>query len=355
MIDGKIFPPRQAGGFSKEIMTEAREKGELLSIWLNLSNICNLSCQYCFNSAGKPLPGEMDLDLLISTVRQLKALGGRTVTIPGSGEPLLDKNFWPLLEEINGLGMSTVLFTNGILLDEECAKKLYDRNVTVVLKINSFDEDVHDSLVGRKGHAKKVKHAIDILFKQGFNKTDPSRFSIANSIFTTNAGEIEAMYRWARENNIIPRISTLLEKGAGKECEHLNPTPEIKAEVYERLLEIDRQEFGYDWIPNPTYAGDKCEMLFYNLFIDPMGDIQPCIGITHTLGNMKTHTLEEIWTSDFIRRTRNIDASLAGDCKECYYHKSHSCYGCAGRRFIAADGDVEAVFKTTGCSGFIKA
>lgn len=59
--------------------------------------------------------------------------------MPGRGEPLGDPHFWQILDEANRRGLYVVVYTNGFFLNEEKVKRLRDADISLYVKVDSFD------------------------------------------------------------------------------------------------------------------------------------------------------------------------------------------------------------------------
>jgi len=336
----------QFGMFGLNEIRLARKKNKLLSLWINLSNVCNLECRYCFNSAGKRLDGELSFNELCNLVTDAYRLGCKKIVIVGSGEPLLDPNFKNIIEIINLYEMETVLFTNGITLNDSMCEFLLSHNVKICLKYHSINNSISDFLIGRNGSSAKINKALDMLINHKFHTFNS--LSLANQIFKQNLTSIPLVYRYCRNNNIIPRVSKILFKGKGKTCTDLYPSQEEVTWLFNELKKIDKEEYGLEWgnFNDNVYAGDQgCQLCYVNLFVDVFGNVQPCIGILDTLGNIKDISLKDLWNANCLK---HIDDNLTGECINCYNHKVYRCYGCAGRNYL----ENKSEFNSRTCGNF---
>ena len=102
------------------------------------------------------------------------------------------------------------------------------------------------------------------------------------------------------------------------------------------LLEIDEKEFSYTWPIQPPYAGDSCEKLLYNIYVNYFGQVSPCIGLDLPLGNIHHNSIKNILHSREMQKFRLIMKNIHGKCSKC--ERSGKCYGCRGTTF-ALTGD----------------
>lgn len=94
---------------------------------LELTNICNLDCDFCANRIMTRKKGMMDFDLakrIIREVRQTKFCDEITTNL--MGEPLLYKDISAILKYARELKQNIILITNGEKIDKEIAPRLFE-------------------------------------------------------------------------------------------------------------------------------------------------------------------------------------------------------------------------------------
>jgi len=315
--------------FHNSLVDDRKHPGphKLLSVSPFLGATCNLNCAYCYTDAGIPHKNELTPGDLKSIIDQGRALGAQTVVIAGTGEPLLDKNLMPFLQYIHNQGMTTVLYTNGTLVTPEIADRLYELDVSPLVKMNSLNEGVQDKLTRRRGSFKGIQRALRIFMERGFNKAEPTRLGIESVICKPNLSEIPEIFRWARRNNIYPHIEMMIHSGrAVHNANELDISIDEAREIFTTLSEIDRTEFGYSWIPKPPYVAGDCDMVYRNIVVDSHGNIKPCFGFVDVVGNVRETTLAKALKSPLLKKLRRLDATIQGACSTCALKST--CYGC---------------------------
>ncbi len=86
-------------------------------IW-NLVRRCNLACQHCYSiSADVDFAGELTTAEISATMDDLKRFGVPVLILSG-GEPLLQRDIFPIAHRAKALGFYVGLSTNGTLIDE---------------------------------------------------------------------------------------------------------------------------------------------------------------------------------------------------------------------------------------------
>ncbi len=388
MSNKRIVKPDLA--IQKDVGTKASDGTTLKNIWLELPGYCNLACSYCYAEGGKPKDIENLLSWsdYVSILEQAKAMGVEDIGIPGAGEPLLPKNrdlTFRVLEKCRDLGFYVTLFTTGEWIDEEIADRLYDLPVEIMIKGNSLNPEVQDAFVsdpkrGRSitGYGQKRNEALKLLMSKGFNDEErckkkygrKSRMALVTSIMTssgegpTNYEDMSELLRYARENNIIFDVDSVLKRGRGATCDLCEEDQRLKSKLQE-LQKIDREEYGNKWELSQSYIGTVCDRFSYHMYINQYGDIRPCIGAMDVkLGNIRKTTLEQAWNMPEMKIIRSrIYRGKCGD--ECANFSEideertaeagttkYKCNSCLGRRTYDLTNKSlleEGCVKTIGC------
>lgn len=354
----------------KDVGTKTSDGTILKNIWLELPGYCNLACAYCYAEGGKPknIENLLSWNNYVSILKQAKDMGVEDIGIPGAGEPLLPRNrdlTFKVLEKCKDLGFYVTLFTTGEWIDERIAERLYDLPVELMIKGNSLKPEVQDRFVsdptrGRnvKGYGQRRNKALELLMKKGFNNEKKcmekygrkSRMALVTSIMTscgegpTNYEEMDNLLKYARENNIIFDVDSVLKRGRGATCDLCEEDQRLKTKLQE-LQKIDREKYGNKWELSQSYIATVCDRFSYHMYINQYGDIRPCIGAMDvTLGNIKETTLNKAWNSKEMQiiRSRNYKGKCGDECanfNEIDEEKTkiagtpkYKCNSCLGRR-----------------------
>jgi MoaA/NifB/PqqE/SkfB family radical SAM enzyme len=326
--DLKPIPEIKGLDFTKKEKQAALKNNRMLLLNLLTEMACNYDCPYCFtrnttDKTRKPL----SIKDYKNVFKEAKDLGTRSVWWIGAGEPLLYPKIWELLDLINDYELTPLLFTNGSLLTKNNCKQLMNKNVSLYVKYNSFDDKTQDFLVGNiKGASTSIKTGINNLIDIGYNKYNPSRLAIQSVITQRNIKYLPDLYRWARKNEIIPFFEIIVYTGfpVNEVTKALDIDARQMKAIFEKLLEVDQKEFGYTWMPTPPYVGRQCDKYYYSLTLNPYGDIMSCAAAMHKIGNVKEKALDIMWNDPFIKKLKNVKEKVKGKCKACKL----DCSGC---------------------------
>lgn len=332
--------------------TETKTGGELRSIWVEIPAWCDLYCPYCFAGTKKIDRDSNNLspDEYRGLLKNFAELGGKDVGIPGSGEPFHHDEqmevsncdlIFHILDCCKEFGLCLTIFTTGHWIDLALAKRLLEYDVVLLLKYNSIDEDIQNALVGINSknptlnYARERDHALILLMALGFNQPafgKNSRLGIVTSVMNANKDELPLLIRFARRHNLIFDCDTILERGRGKVFGDSGGSPSDKEmiDIFQRLQQIDAEEFGNKWDISRSYIGTCCDRFRHHLYISKTGDVHPCVGATSVhLGNLRTSDLQHCWDQSAMQIIRNH--AYKGKCSDCLNFKEEKCFSCLGR------------------------
>ena len=317
--------------FSSEEVAECKKRDGLLSIELELSRACNLRCLYCYAASGEPIENELSIDEIRDAIDQACGLGIKKVVVLGGGEPLLYPQIFEVLDYLKEKDLVIDLFTNGLCLSETIAAGLYEREIGIVLKMNSRNPEIQDYLAGKKGAFKAISAGLQALQSAGY-PDENCHLGIETIICRQNYEELPALWRWARKNTIVPYVEVMTMQGRAVDHLDLEVSSEKVKAMFETLAVIDREEFGLSWEPHPPLVASQCARHEYSCTVSANGEVYPCCGVTVSGGNIRHQTLADIITKTKVfNELRNIRETIKGACASCSINQQ--CYGCRGHAY----------------------
>lgn len=296
-IKGYFFDKEKADGVILHNLKGGMPR--YLGLFIETVEKCDLKCWFCYSRSGKKPERAISLDDMKRAVDIAAGYGIESVIVAGRGEPLMDEGTMPLVRHVSEKGLSFVLFTNNTLLTTEMAKELHALNTTVIAKMGSLDPDEQDSIVGVSGAHRRIWKGLGILTEAGFSQP---RFAIDTTITRGRLGEIEDIWRYLRGRSAIPFFEPLIASGRALEYperlrKELLSRKEVM-ELYQRLRQIDEQEFGYTWIINQTMrvpCSEECSRHPTMLTLRHNGDVSTCVNsLDEVAGNIFQKSLDDI-------------------------------------------------------------
>lgn len=267
---------------------------------IELSGYCNCKCIYC------PFHGEANLkdghkgfmnwktmDTIIGWIKKIPTI--KTVDTTGPGEVFLNKNWFEMLEKLleNTNIENVIMYTNGMLLSKENARKIVALNakkITVEVSIDGAVPQENDEYrIGSKYEIirENIYKALEI-----FNESEDSRIEL---IITNN----------------YPATMEEIEKSNYKQISRYNIVPEFLQNDFKGVTILSQKTFSYGKEEISKFKRVKVELsenerngcanLFYRLAIDYEGNLLRCscgyAGI-EGIGSIFSDDILDIWYND---------------------------------------------------------
>jgi MoaA/NifB/PqqE/SkfB family radical SAM enzyme len=272
------LPSIRAYTFDKREIDVFIRGGEVpLDFDTNLTGGCNADCIYCATRGGKSdirfadtgnLPSLADEDLS-NIMNQLSHLGTRTFFLCSNGEPLLDSGrFLKIIDRAGDINLNIITYTNGTTLDKSLLKELHKRKVNLVMKLESFNPNLNDSIVlGKNKH--KTKYSYGILNNQkvptgiiealSTYNSDSDCLGIETMILKQNLNEILDIREWSYQLGISQFLKHLYPLGYAKiKGKEIIPGQEDEEKLEKDILAMDlKKGFVYPLYSTPdNYSYD---------------------------------------------------------------------------------------------------
>jgi MoaA/NifB/PqqE/SkfB family radical SAM enzyme len=270
----------------------------------SITNECNLHCKGCYAQAlRESSDAEVDDQKIRSIIAEARDLGISLMVIAG-GEPLVRKGFIDITKDFPEIIF--LMFTNGLLLDDELLAKLKaQKNVVPVISLEGYEADtdgrrgagVHERLRGVIGKLKKK----GIFFSVSFTMTRQTFETLTDREFirsVTGSG---------------CKLLFFLEYTPIKEgTEDWVLTDEQRAGVM-TLIKAFRKEFRALFIAVP---GDEEEIggcLSAGrgfVHVSAAGDVEPCPFAPYSDVNLRKSSLKDALQSEFLKAIRQNHEQL---------------------------------------------
>jgi len=298
-----------------------------INVEIELARVCNYKCVFCFNH-GKPnniLMIDRDTgcndffpsDRLYKLIDELHEVGCKSISFTGSGEPLLHKDIFKIIDKVIEYKMDVGITTN-------LSKKLTDKQIDILNKVswircsfNASSKELYNII--HKPYNKKVYDiVIDNIYRLIEHKQTLLNLSFV--ICKENEHDVKSMYELAKKLEVDS-----LSFRPYVEFERSNV--EYNDEVKETLIDIYKNkdipiDTGINKLYDTTTIEEdiKCYMNRYALFITSNGDILPCC-ITQSnrkyiYSNILNQSFVDFWNSDLQRNHyKDINMRYCPLCK----------------------------------------
>ncbi|MCG8429427.1 MAG: radical SAM protein [Chromatiales bacterium] len=319
---------------------------DLYLIAINLTRRCNLACTHCYMDADTRLGGggnELTTGEVTDLLDQIADRSNETMVVLTGGEPLLRRDLEQLVSHGSQRGLSMVVGTNGVLLNEARVQTLKAAGTMGMgISLDSLDPAQHNDFRGCDGSWEKTLASMDHCRKHGLP------FQVHFSVTEQNAHEVDAMIGFAKAVGAhVLNIFFLVCTGRGESMSDISPAR------YEQVLKqlVLAQEQTCDLIirarcaphykrvayqHNPEspltraqgYEGGGCLAGIHYCRITPEGAVTACPYIPDEEGNIRRQGFWQIWDqAPTFEQLRN--PKLEGKCGKCEFQKL--CGGCRAR------------------------
>jgi radical SAM protein with 4Fe4S-binding SPASM domain len=313
-----------------------------------------------------PRGAELSLSEKIHVLDEL-AFNDVPALVFSGGEPLLAKDFWPVLGQARARGFHVSVTTNGTLLSREVVARLAETGVAhVEVSIDAASPREHDEFRGQPGYWVQAVEGLKNLVADGRLGT-----GLACTVTTGNLDRLDDIIQMSRELGAgIFHVLDFVPTGRGRDVPELDLAPRQR----QRMLEIlarhldaglavvatapqfgpggrQRDELGRrlaavpcgaaapDAAPVPARYLSGCGAGHSVLAIQPNGDITPCLFLPIVVGNLRQHHIRNLWRQSEILHLLRERAALRGRCGVC--DGKAACGGCRARAY-ACTGDIMA-------------
>ena len=291
-----------------------------------VTNDCPQHCAYCYNRHrnGEPL----DVPTILDLIDELKDMGVVWLGLTG-GEPLLN----PQLPEIVARASddcAVKLFTTGCGLTDDVAGELASAGLfSVAVSLDHWDAGVHDRGRGYRGAFQAAMDALEVA------KRVPGLHVSVSSVVTRQmiaAGD-------------VLRLLAFLETLGVHEAWLSEAKPSVEALWHDELVVTEDERralcaFQDDYNRRGggmtlNYLGhfEGADMFGCNagckmLYIDPFGEVSPCVFMPMSFGNVRERPLWEIY-EDMRRQFPSED--------RCFLNKNFGAFAALGAHELPLD------------------
>lgn len=200
-------------GFLAELNLWAIRHCAPFSTIFELTPFCNFQCVMCYirlNKEQAEKQGAMlPADEWIKIAEKLRDMGTLNITLTG-GEVFTHPDFWNIYEKLNQMGFWISVFTNGYLIDEDVMSKfrLYGMPHMMQITLYGASDDTYYRVCGSRDGFTRVAKAIDLL------KEAKVPLSLSATMVKENAGDLQAIHKFAREKKVPVKHTTSVVKSS---------------------------------------------------------------------------------------------------------------------------------------------
>jgi len=332
-----------------------------LVVW-NFTYKCNLNCKHCYSDAGNNPREELSTSEAMNAVNQIADFGVTSLAFSG-GEPLMRKDFFEVAKHAVDSGLYVSVATNGTLINEEKAKKLKKIGLNYVeISLDGASSKTHDAFRRTPNSFDQALNGLKNCVKEDVCTC------LAVTATKNNLNEIPSVFALAQKIGVDRfTLFNFVPTGRGKDILELDLSPEEREEVliflHKKLSEHLRMailtttpQLARVALQFPSNQEDLimplahmetakiskkakgladfiggCGAGRFYCAVSPEGNVQPCVFLPITVGNLKTDKFENIWYNSSVFKILRNRGNLKGRCGKCGF--KYVCGGCRARAY----------------------
>ncbi|MDF1498048.1 MAG: radical SAM protein [Patescibacteria group bacterium] len=297
-----------------------------LSVQIEVTDDCNQVCSHCYRACQniqKEETKHLSPNQVKTLVEELARWKVMSVCFTG-GEPLMFKDTLKAgIGKARELGLGVYCNSNLQKLTPEMTRFFSDHGVGVLTTLLSYQPEVHDKIIQRKGFHKRLLPKIRML-------TDAGVLTSANMVVRKeNAYQVYETGKLAHELGLLRFSATKVAPSPNTEYKNYRGTPQQFKQSMDDLLRL-QIDFGMwveiletyplcfiqDMEKYQQFTRRNCTAGIFNCSVSPDGSVRPCAHADMSYGNLFEKSLRECWLA--MQEWRD-GIFLYETCKTCSY------------------------------------
>lgn len=266
------------------------------------SSLCNLKCIHCPTGNVNMKRGLMNektfSNILASIKDNLEYI--KVVVMYHGGEPLLNKNFFSMVSEINKLGIPFIkTVSNGMLLTDEISKQICESALNQIeFSLDGTSPEENDFIRKNSNFYKVAANIKKLLQLKEITKSEIN-IIISTTQFIKKDQNID------NAEDLIPEIPDYLKQEFADEIKENKIS--FKAFYAMKWPKLPTNTQLFEEIALVKENKNYCDQLFNMIIVRANGDIVPCcydLTSAVVLGNINDNSLKDIWNNKLSKNFR---------------------------------------------------
>ena len=290
---------------------------------------CNFRCTMCQVSSPNFISKNLDFEMFKKTIEDNKQL--LKIKLQGMGEPLVNNNFFKMVDYASKYGIVSEITTNGSLLDDNNISKLFYSNLSrITISIDGASKSSFEKIRVKSNFETVIENCKNLVkqFKKKIIRPEISAWCVVQN---DNVEEFEKIYELCKNIGFDKLTYQFYISGWGKgEWNEINKNKRIDIKNIKQKIENIKNKGSIEGMEvnifdeNLLSYSRQCVWPWESAYISKTGDVVPCCIIgdekVKSFGNLKEKTFSEIWNSnEYINFRKDIKNNNIPDfCKNCY-------------------------------------
>ena len=301
------------------------------ALHLDLTDACTEKCVHCYVPQKKHF---ISYKMAEKVLKEFREQNGFTVYLTG-GECMLHPDFKRICELCVELNLNMIAMTNMTCCDAGMVKLLRKVDPQYLnVSLYSMKPEEHDAVTRLPGSWQKTMDAILACEKAGVH------IRIATPLLKENKEAFGELKKFAAEHHMHLIPSADIVAMSNHDC--ANTAHACSPDELKCVMTKCKGIFDHGWDGEmPKCDAKVCDIGTARIYVNAKGDYYPCDSMhEYVLGNVATHTLQEVWRGEKLEYLRGLKNRDFGKCASC--ENRPWCKVCPAANFNAT-GDI---FKT---------
>jgi MoaA/NifB/PqqE/SkfB family radical SAM enzyme len=281
---------------------------------IGLTYRCNSQCEMCYTWQ---FPTRKDHEIQLEDIEKLPKMYFVNIT---GGEPFLREDIDDIVSLVKRKCRRLVISTNGLLTDKIIKLAEKHKNIGIRVSLEGFSE-TNEALRGIKGGFDKSFRTLIRL-----KDMEIKDIGLGITVSDKNAKDLLDLFKLAKAMNVEFAIAVVHNSYYFHKMDNEIKDKDVVAGEFKKLIhEYLKTKKSKNWfraymatgIINHIYGWPRplrCDMGTGSFFLDPLGEIRPCNVMEESMGNIKEHSFEEIWTGEKARKIRERIINCQRNC-----------------------------------------
>lgn len=257
-----------------------------------ITNQCNLQCNYCRSNSGKPAEDELSKNESLEAIKKFKNAGIKRICFTG-GEPFSRADFKELIKFAVDIGIEVSIITNGTLINSDELDLIQSLNIKLNLSLDSITPLINDRLRGKNVHS-LVLNVLEECKKRKLN------LQLYATISKKNLSQLDSLVVFAKKYGNRIHFKEISTGGRLKDNNKLLLSPSEK----EKLKNFENE--------NTIAIDEKCWADGESIFMSSNGSLYLCNEIFVRQPNLKIGNIKSF---DF---SKKFASKKDSNCNCCY-------------------------------------
>jgi len=290
---------------------------------------CNFRCTMCQVSSPNFISKNLDYEMFKKTIDDNKQL--LKIKLQGMGEPLVNNNFYNMVEYASKYSIVSEITTNGSLLNDKNIKKLENSNLSrITVSIDGATSEIFEKIRIKSDFKTVISNCKNLInaYKKKIIRPEISAWCVVQN---DNVNEFKDIYNLCKEIGFDKLTYQFHLSGWGKsEWDDINRNKKVEIESLKQQIEEVKIKGASEGLEVNIFEENllsftkQCVWPWESSYISKTGDVVPCCIIGDekvvSFGNINKSSFKEIWNSDSYRnfRTDIKNNKIPDYCKNCY-------------------------------------